>query len=343
MISDLVKKYDPQNQFEVLKKSYTQIEFAWNNPVDLSSIDIGGIQNIVISGLGGSAISGDLLVNYLRDELAYPLSVNRGYSLPKFASEKTLVIISSYSGNTEETIEVLLDAINKKSIIVCLTTGGKIGRIAEENKLPVVKLQTGFQPRYALGLSFFSLLKVFQALELINDQNSNVSIILDHWKKKGEEYSQDNSNPLKLAESLLGFIPLIYSVAGYTDSVGNRFKCQLNENSKIHAFHNVYSELNHNEIVGWESQDNSRLAAKLVTILDDTYHPQVNKRIDFTTRIVGASEVGNIPLSGELDSFALRLLELIYLVDWISYYLAIIRGKDPSEIDNIVKLKEYLS
>jgi len=343
MINELVKKYDPQNQFEVMKKSYAQIEYAWNNKIDLININTEKIGDIVISGLGGSAISGDLMNNYIREELKYPLFVNRGYSLPKFASEKTFVVISSYSGNTEETIEVLLDALKRKCQIVCLTTGGKIGAIAKENNLPVVDLQPGFQPRYALGLSFFSLLKVFNVLGLISDQNDNVVKILADWKLKGEKYSQENNYALKFAENLVGFIPVVYSVSGYNDSVGNRFKCQLNENSKVHAFHNVYSELNHNEIVGWETQNNNQLTAKLVTITDKSYHPQINIRIEFTSKIIEAQGVETITISGGQDSFQLRLLELIYLFDWVSYYLAVIRGKDPSEIDNIIKLKEYLN
>lgn len=343
MITELVKKYDPQNQFDVLRTSYSQIEYAWNNKIDLKETNIEALENIVISGLGGSAISGDLLSNYLREDIEYPIIVNRGYCLPHFASEKTLVLISSYSGNTEETIEVLQDALKRHCRIVCLTTGGKIGSIAKENNIPVVNLQQGFQPRYALGLSFFSLLKVLFLLGLIPDQNENVSKIIADWKLKGVEYSKENSYPFKFAENLVGFIPVVYSVSGYNDAVGNRFKCQLNENSKVHAFHNVYSELNHNEIVGWETQNNNLLAAKLVTILDETCHPQIKKRIDFTSRIIEAKGVETITVSGEHSTFQLRLIELIYLLDWVSYYLAIIRGKDPSEIDNIIKLKEALN
>ncbi|MHC1738619.1 MAG: bifunctional phosphoglucose/phosphomannose isomerase [Ignavibacteriaceae bacterium] len=343
MITELVKKYDPQNQFDVLRNSYSQIEYAWNNKIDLKETDVSKIENIVISGLGGSAISGDLMSNYLREDIKYPLFVNRGYSLPHFASEKTLVIISSYSGNTEETVEVLQDALKRRCRIVCLTTGGKIGTIAKENNLPIVNLKPGFQPRYALGLSFFCLLKVLSLLGLIPDQNENVTRIIADWKLKGEEYSKENNYPFRLAENLVGFIPVIYSVSGYNDSVGNRFKCQLNENSKVHAFHNVYSELNHNEIVGWETQNNNLLAAKLVTIRDEVYHPQIKKRIEFTSRIIEAKRVETITVSGEHTTFQLRLLELIYLLDWVSYYLAVIRGKDPSEIDNILKLKEVLS
>lgn len=342
-VKEFVQKYDPQNQFEVLINSYKQIEYAWNNEFSLTKIDTSAIGNIIVSGLGGSAISADLLKNFLADELRLPYLVNRNYHLPKFANEKTLFIASSYSGNTEETISALNDAIKNKCKIVCITTGGKIEEIAKSNNIDCIKLQKGFQPRYALGLSFFSLLKLFQNLKLINDHSEIVEKIKNNWQQNGVLFSSDDNPALSISQKLLGFIPVIYSVADSTASVGYRLKCQLNENSKLHAFHHEIPEMNHNEIIGWESYQEKIFNSKIINIFEETYHPQIKKRFAILKEIFDKSGVETLEIKSNEENFKVRLLDLIYLGDWISYYTGVLRGYDPSEIDNIHTLKEKLS
>ena len=341
-IKDYVKKYDPQNQFNVLVNTYQQIEFAWKNIFSIDKINKSDISNIIISGLGGSAISADLIKNYLGNEIAIPIIVNRNYNLPKFASKNTLFIASSYSGNTEETISALKQAIELGCKIVCITTGGEVESIAKSKKLNCIKVQPGFQPRYSLGLSFFSLLKVFQELNLISDQTKIIENVIDLWKQKGIEYSNEGNFAYTFAESLVGFIPVIYSVADSTSAVGYRFKCQLNENSKLHAFHNEIPEMNHNEIIGWESYQEKVFHSKIINIVDETYHSQIEKRFEILKDIFSKSGVETLTLKSNEDSYKVRLLDLIYLVDWISYYVGVLRGYDPSEIDNIYTLKDRL-
>jgi len=342
-ISDFVSKYDSQNQFQVLKDSYKQIEFAWNNTIDVEKLLTKKIRNIIVSGLGGSAISADLMQNFLKDELTLPFFVNRNYQLPNFADKNTLLIISSYSGNTEETVSVLEEGIRKECWIICISTGGKVEEIALKKKIPLVKMQTGFQPRYALGLSFFSLLKVLTELGIVPGQNDEVDKIKNLWRKKGEDYSREGNIAVNCAEQLIGFIPVIYSAADITYAAGYRFKCQLNENSKLHAFHNVIPELNHNEIIGWESFADKQFNAKLINVLDESYHPQVKKRFEITTELTSKKGLEYLNIESEESDFKVRLLDLIYLFDWITYYVAVFRGYDPSEIDNIHTLKERLS
>ena len=342
-INDYVERYDPQNQFNVLKETYKQVESAWNNRVGLEKLKTKKFRNIILSGLGGSAISGDLMQNFLKDELIVPFFVNRNYTLPAFADKDTLLIISSYSGNTEETVSVFEEGILKKCRIVCISTGGKVEEIAKKKKIPLVNMKPGLQPRYALGQSFFSLLRVFRELDLIPDQNSEVEKIMKLWKIKGEEYSEEDNIALNCAEQLIGFIPVIYSATDITSAAGYRFKCQLNENSKLHAFHNVIPELNHNEIIGWESFQNKQFNAKIINILDESYHPQVKKRFEITTELAVKEGLEYLNIESEEEDFKVRLMDLIYLFDWITYYTAVLRGYDPSEIDNIHTLKERLS
>ncbi len=341
-IQQLVTACDPDNQFKVLSESYKQIEFAWNNKIDLSKIKKGKIDKIILAGLGGSAISGDLLQNFLKDELNFPFIVIRNYDLPKYADKKSLVIVSSYSGNTEEAISVLKNAIKNNCQIVAVTSGGKIEIIAKKNNIPVVKILPGFQPRYALGLSFFSLLKIFQTLKLIKDQNSVVKRIINNWKTKARTYSEQNNPALLYARSLLGFIPVIYSVDGFNSAAGYRLKSQFNENSKLHSFHNVLPEFNHNEIIGWETFSEYKFNAKVIFLSDKNYHKQIKKRIEVCSSLLSGKKVEIITLSSNEKTFKERLLDLIFLGDWISYYLAVLRNHNPSEIDFIHYLKKNL-
>lgn len=342
-IAELVKKYDPENQFEVLKNSYQQIEYASNNSYNLTAIDTSQIKNIIVSGLGGSAISGDLMSNFLQNEISLPFQVNRNYTLPQYADESTLLLASSYSGNTEETISVLNEALKRKCQIVCLTTGGTIKEIAGRENLSVILLQKGYQPRYSLGLGFFSLLKVLQTLKLVTTSLELIEKTISLWKKKGEEFSAENNLSFQLAEKLVGFLPVIYSTADLTSAVGNRFKCQLNENSKVHAFHNAFPELNHNEIIGWETYDERIAKLKAIFIEEESSHPQIKKRFNITGELLNKVGVDIITLLSSEATFQERLLDLVYLTDWISYYLAIQRGKDPSEIEYIHLLKNRLA
>lgn len=342
-ITEYVKKYDPQNQFDVLKNTFTQVEFAWNNNLNLDSLKEIKYDSIIVTGLGGSAISADLIQNFLNTELKIPFFVNRNYHAPAFLTSKSLLVISSYSGNTEETVAVFEESLNIGCKIVCITTGGKVEKIANENHIPVVKVLKGFQPRYALGLSFFSLLKILQEINIITDQNPFVEKIIALWEQKGKEYSEENNSALNYAEKLIGFIPLIYSAADITSAAGYRLKCQFNENSKLHAFSNVIPELNHNEIIGWESFSEKQFNVKLINILDEVYHSQIKKRFQITSELTAKEKIEIINLESKEENFKLRLMDLVYLGDWISYYLTILRGFDPTEIENINTLKEKLS
>ncbi|MEW5841963.1 MAG: bifunctional phosphoglucose/phosphomannose isomerase [Bacteroidota bacterium] len=341
-ITEMVSKYDQSNQFKVLKESFKQVEYAWNLDVDLKSINTSKIKNIIVTGLGGSAIGGDLMSNFSRKDLRFPYAVNRNYELPGYANEETLVVASSYSGNTEETISALNNAVQKKCQIVCITTGGKIEEIAKSHGFPAAKLQPGFQPRYALWINFFTLLKIFHTLKLVPDQTKIVKQVIDHLKTKGEEYSKEKNEALQLAEKLAGFIPLVYAVADYTSVVAARLKGQFNENSKLHAFYSSYPELDHNEIMGWESFGAQKMNLKLINILDKEYHPQVSKRFQITSEIIEKSGCEIISLESKENDFRLRLIDLIYLGDWATYYLAVLRSFDPTSIGNINYLKEHL-
>lgn len=342
-IPEYVMKYDQENQFDVLRNSYKQIEAARNNEFDLKGFTGKHFNSIVVTGLGGSAISGDILQNYLRRELTLPFIVNRSYHLPAFCNKDTLLIASSYSGNTEETLSVFKEALASKCSIVCIGSGGKLMDLAAENNLPFVKLVKGFQPRYSLYNNFFSLLKVFEELEIIPDQTEIVNKIIKNISEQGKIYSEENNYAVNTAQNLIGFIPVIYSAVDITSAVGTRLKCQFNENAKIHAFHNIIPELNHNEIIGWETFLDKQINAKVITLTDKDYDPQINKRFEITSELIAGMGSDIINLSSDKAALKERIFDLIYLGDWISYYLAVLRGVNPTSIKNINILKERLA
>lgn len=338
--SEFVKKYDPSLQFDVLKNSWKQVEYAEGIEFNFK---LKKVDSIIVSGMGGSAISGDLLRNTAGREINVPYFVNRTYSLPSFAGPGTLLIISSYSGNTEESISVLKEALERKCGIICITTGGTISKIAEEHNLPCIKLMPGLQPRYALGQSFFTLLRLIEYAGLIPPQKDFISVVKYLWKKRADEYSLEDNAAINYARQLTGFIPVIYSAADFTDAMGYRFKCQLNENSKLHCFHNVIPEMNHNEIIGWESFKHKDFRTKIINLIDKTYPDQVMKRFRITSELISSKDAEIINLESDRENFKIRLFDLIYLTDWITYYLAVLRGFDPVEIDYINMLKKRLS
>lgn len=340
-IKDFIKKYDSQNQFKVLQDSHKQISYAWEIQVDLSKLKKKNFSSIVFCGLGGSAISGDLFCDYLSGEMNVSFNVVRGYNLPSFVNENTLVIISSYSGNTEETISCFEQALKKYSKVIVITSGGKIGDIAAVNQIPVVNIKSGFQPRYALGLSFFSLLKIVQELGFANEEG-NVKKIGDLWKKRGEEFSSENNQAAQIASEIIGFIPIIYS-AEFLSSVGYRLKCQLNENSKLHAFNHTLPEMNHNEIIGWESFKEKQFNTKVIYLTDKEYHPQIKIRFDTLKEMLAEQKVDVLTLSSNEENKKVRIMDLIFLSDWISFYASVLRGFDPSEIDFIHRMKQRLT
>ncbi len=342
-ITDYIKKYDADNMYQVLKDSHKQIEFAWSNNFDLSSLKNSKISQIIVSGMGGSAIAGNFAKNFLRDELKVPLIVNRNYSLPASADENTLVILSSYSGETEETLSTFEDAIKKQCKVICVTTGGTLQLVARAKSFPVVSLMEGFQPRFAFAVSFFTLLRILQTLGLIDDQTEIVNKIIENWKDRSERLSSDSSEAIKLAEKVMGFVPVILSAADYTDSVGLRFKGQFNENSKMAAFCNSLPEQNHNEIVPWEYHNNEQNPFIVIALMDNSYHPRIKKRFEIITELIRKSGVEVIEIKSRSESFKERLCNLLYCTDWLTYYCALFQGRNPKEINYIHHLKNNLS
>jgi glucose/mannose-6-phosphate isomerase len=226
--------------------------------------------------------------------------------------------------------------------VVCVTSGGELLQIAERESLPLVRLPGGYQPRYALYLMLVALLLLLQAMSAIPDQETTIDSIRELLALRGDEFSRKGNGALETARNIYGSVPVIYSAAGFTNGVGLRFKSQLNENSKVHAFHNIIPEMNHNEITGWQYVDGKEDPFTCLTIIDRDYPEPILTRFSVTRELLAGRNVPVIELTGDRADLPGRIMDMVYTSDWISYYLALIHGRDPGNIDFIEAVKKRI-
>lgn len=305
-----------------------------------------GVRQILLCGLGGSAIGGDLLRSYLADELRIPFSVNRHYTLPRFVGPETLVIISSYSGNTEETNAAHREAIKRKSRILCITSGGTTAALARRNKTALITIPGGSPPRAALGYSFFPLLIALGRLGLIAKKEGAIRETLGLLEAKAEMYAipDPSCNPaLQLAEHCRGKLNILYSSVDRLDAVCTRWRGQIAENAKSLSFGHVLPEMNHNELVGWNVLRDQMRDLHVLFLRDRDDHPRVRVRLDITRETVRAYTSHITEVWSEGTSPLARMFSLVYLGDWMSFYLAMLHRVDPTPVAIIDRLKEELA
>jgi len=304
------------------------------------------IRNIVITGLGGSAIGGDLLRSYLAEELPMPFIVNRHYFLPEFVDSSSLVIVSSYSGNTEETVAAHNDAKKRKASVVCISSNGETERLARKFHQPIIIIPKGYPPRAALGYSFFTVLAAMIRMKLASPRKKDIAETVRLLARKAKVYSSLNANAnpaLSIAQQLFGKLPIVYSSADRFDVVNLRWRGQFAENSKILSFGNVLPEMNHNELVGWKVLRRHMKEMVVIFLHDKHDHQRVQLRMSIMKNIVGEYANRIIDLHSEGTSLLARTFSLIYLGDWVSYYLAMLNGIDPTPVKVIDYLKNELS
>ena len=295
------------------------------------------IQNIIVTGLGGSGIGGTILSELIQNECQIPVLVNKDYFLPEFVNTHSLVIISSYSGNTEETISAMNQAIEKKAQIVCITSGGKILEMAQQHNFDAILIPGGHPPRSCIGYSLVQLIKIIQFNEfvktdLISQLQTSISLLT-------EEKEAIKNEAKHIAASLVNKIPVIYSL-GTCEGVSVRFRQQINENSKMLCWHHVLPEMNHNELVGW-TQKNENIA--VITFRTSFDYERTIKRYEICKNIFSeySASVTDIFAKGKT-----KLEQYIYLInigDWISCYIADIKNIDPIEVNVITNLKNELA
>lgn len=309
-------------------------------------IDSSKIANVAYFGMGGSGIVGDLLNDVLYDELKVPMSVTRSYLAPGYCSEGTLVIASSYSGNTEETLSALEQAHKSGAQIVAITSGGRMADLAKENGWSIITVPEGFMPRQALGVMFFPLYHLLGGLGLLSeykeDLDSFIKFIADLSSKNNYPSVDSHVLSMDLARTVQNKIPVIYSTAPYLRTVSRRWQNQIHENAKSLAFANVIPEMNHNEIVGWELDE--KLLKDLIVIFLENENPlpRIRPRIELSKKLIKKRGVKVIDIYSKGECILERVFSLVVLGDWMSYYLALNYKKDPATIRNIDFLKQEM-
>lgn len=295
------------------------------------------IDNIVISGLGGSGIGGTIVSQLLAQQLDVPVYVNKDYSVPAFVNENTLFIASSYSGNTEETLEALAKAEAAGVEVACISSGGKLTQIATDKGYNLITLPGGYPPRAAFAFSCTMQFAVLTKYGLIGnsamDELVATQIMLD--EKRAELELRGKA----LAEKLYKKVPVIYSDARL-EGIAVRFRQQINENSKMLCWHHVLPEMNHNELVGWAEQHPEAVAVFFRTG-NDYYRTQ--ERFEFSKQLMATKGAEIVEIQSDYDSDIMNAYTLIYIGDWASVYLAEMKEIDPVEVDVITGLKDMLA
>ncbi|MEK9136493.1 MAG: bifunctional phosphoglucose/phosphomannose isomerase, partial [Bacteroidota bacterium] len=281
---------DTSNMYSLIKKFPDQVDEAIKigNAAKVK-LNVHGIENIVLNGLGGSAIGGDLLKSYLAGELSVPFLVNRHYTLPRFVGKNSLVIVSSYSGNTEETTAAFKEAVKRGAKILCISSDGEVEKLARKKRKPMIKIPGGLPPRAALGYSFFPLLITLGKLGLIRNKSREINEALALLKQKADEYGNpdpSNNKAFQLAEQLRGRIGIIYSSTERFDAVATRWRGQMAENGKSLMFGHVLPEMNHNELVGWKTLADQMREMQVMFLRDEHDHSRVKVRMDITKGII---------------------------------------------------------
>ncbi|QQG50088.1 MAG: bifunctional phosphoglucose/phosphomannose isomerase [Candidatus Berkelbacteria bacterium] len=325
----LGKIHDLPNQFE---KAWTSL---WTKDVD---VNIKGVTNVIICGMGGSGISGLLLQELTREASTVPIHVWSDYSLPGWVNEDTLVIACSFSGDTEETLDAVKVAVEKKCRIAAITSGGKLAELSKIHNFPIVSVTYESSPRAAIGWLYGSLLTLMAKLELVGVKENNYFQALDELKKTVDKKIFPPKAE-ELAISLNNKIPLIFAHSPLA-SLAKRWVNQLNENSKTFAFAGVVPELCHNTIVGTEFAVPEKL---MILYLESKYgFSRNNARHKILHKWFDKEHIPFVPLSVKSGSLLAEQWLLIYFGDLLSFYLAGVYGADPSPIEPIKFLKEEL-
>jgi glucose/mannose-6-phosphate isomerase len=344
---DYWKSVDPQSMRALLESFPEQVQAAADRCKTLSLLEPKDIKVILITGLGGSAIGGDLARSIAEYQLKIPIIINRNYDLPRFVDSSTLVFACSYSGNTEETLSAYNQSRQAKASIVCITSGGQLENLAKADGYPVVLLPGGLPPRAALGHALITLLSAMQAMKIMPDLSGSVNESILLLQKLRDQYGTQNPesvNPAKqLACSLCGKIVAVYGSNGIMESAAYRWRSQIAENAKNLALHHVLPEMNHNELVGWLHPKEALLNVGVIFLRDKMDHTQTQRRLDLTKSLISEKAGVLHEIWSQGDSLLARVLSVVYLGDFVSLYLAYLNNVDPTPVEAIDYLKKRLS
>jgi len=340
-----IRAADPGNMLERIKDLPKQVRDAWTiaRAAQLPPAH-GDVRNITVAGMGGSAIGGDLAAALLAGELKVPMQVHRDYGLPAYVGRDSLVIASSYSGNTEESLSSFEEAQRRGARVLVLTTGGKIAELARAAKYPVITFSYPAQPRAALGYSLGLVLGALTKLGFVRDLSSDIDAALADVAKLEERVHEGarTNDAKKLAIELYGRIIFAYG-GGVLGVMARRVKGQWNENAKNWGAFDVLPELNHNGVVGFPHPDIARDALTVLLLRSDRDNPRHKLRFDVTRELLDRASVPHKTLQFSGANMLSEVLQLTLFTDYVSFYVALLNGVDPSPVKSIDYLKERLA
>jgi len=343
----MFSEIDTSNMFDFIYRFPEQIEEAIEigNKIQLER-DYSAIKSICFSGMGGSAIGGDIVTVLTNQLLKIPSVVIRNYSLAHWIGNDSLVFLLSYSGNTEETLHCLDDALGRKSMVAGITSGGKLHQRLLEQNADVITIPPGFPPRASLGyLATPVLYFLFNAGFITHSLEKSLVDTVERLKVLRDRFCQaDENNPAyQIANQIYDSLPVIYGEADRTEVIAKRWRTQLEENGKMVAFHHALPEMNHNEIVGYQNNPDLLKTMTIIWLSDRDDFSKTQKRQKLTQEIIGDMARSQINVKSRGETEVERMFYLIHLGDWISFWVAILHNTDPTPVEKIDRLKLSLS
>ena len=303
------------------------------------------IENVVVLGMGGSGIAGEILVSAAGPYMPVPVLIFRSYNVPAFIGENTLVFAVSFSGETEETVEATTEAALQGARIVAITKGGELAHRASSWDAPVVDIAPGIpQPRAGLGALAIPALVVLEEIGLFPGASHWIDLAVERLTIRRDRLMRPGNEAEVLARRIGRTVPLVYGGGGLGGVAAHRWKTQFNENSKVPAFWNSLPELCHNEVVGWgQHGDLTRQAITVVNLRHDFEHPQLAERFRLVDEVLDEVVAGVEEIQGEGEGELAQLLDLILVGDFTSIHLALQEGIDPGPVPVLDDIKEALA
>ena len=334
-----IRAADPEEMLDRIRELGQQIRQAWDRTGQAQlPRDLAKVRDVTVLGMGGSAIGGDLAAALLANELTVPMQVHRDYGCPNYIGRESLVIASSYSGNTEETLSGFAEARKRGAKIIALTTGGKLAEDAKAANLPLVTFSYKARPRATLGWSLGLVLGALARIGLVRDLSSDISTALSEL----DRYARTPDLGKDLARRLFGRIVGVYG-AGVMGVMARRWKGQWNENAKNWSFFDVMPELNHNAVVGFPHPDIAPQAIAIIFLRSSRDNPRVSTRYDVTAQLLERAGIPLEQLSFRGTNMLSEALQAVYLGDHASFYITLLNGEDPSPNTSIDYLKAQLA
>ena len=343
----IYRQLDRSGMLEHLHGFPKQCRKAWEQVLKFDvPLDYAGISKVVIVGMGGSAIGGDVARGLALAESRVPVWVHRDYGLPGFVDGSTLVIASSYSGNTEETLFAFAEVVKTRAKKLAITSGGRLKRLAEKEGIPTFVIDYQAPPRAAFPYSLISLTGIFQKLGLIRDKSADLREAMDVLTRLSGDLTETRpvaSNPAKqLAAKLWGRVPVIYGAEIFSE-VARRWKGEFNENSKAWAFFESFPELNHNAVDGYQFPADAKERIFVLMLRSASFSARTLLRYEATAELLARASVSHEFVEARGESALAQVLSSVLLGDYASFYLAILNEVDPTSTDAIDFVKEYLA